>query len=66
MNATSNLEIIETSVEGKHTSYYVSRKNPKLPWPANSTIAIFVAGGVYKKFRVLSNGDPNVKIIQTK
>lgn len=66
MNSTSNLEVIETSVEGKQTTYYVSRKNPKLSWPANSTIAIFASGGNYKKFRVLSEGDPNVKIIQVK
>ena len=66
MSSTSNLEIIDTFVEDKHTTYYVSRKNAKMPWPTNATLAIFASGGKYKKFRVLSDGNPNVKIMQIK
>lgn len=66
MNTASNLEIIEETTEGRQKSYRVARKNPKLPWPSNATIVQFAAAGKYKKFRMLSEGDPNVVIVQVK
>jgi len=66
MNTPSNLEIIDETTETRQKVYYVARKNPKLPWPSNTTIVDFVTGGKYKKFRMLSIGDPNVKVVQVK
>jgi len=66
MNTPTNLEIIDETVDTRQKVYYVSRKNPKLPWPSNATIVDFVSGGKYKKFRILTIGDPNVKVVQVK
>lgn len=66
MNTPSNLKIIDETTETKQKVFYVSRINPRLPWPANATIVDFVTGGKYKKYRILSIGDPNVKVVQVK
>lgn len=66
MNSTSNLQIIDETIDTRQKVYYVSRINQRLPWPSNSVIAEFVSGGVHKKFRILSIGDPNVKVVQIK
>jgi len=66
MNTTSNLEIIDETTDTRQKVYYVSRVNQRLPWPSNAAIAEFVSGGNYKKFRILSIGDPNVKVVQIK
>lgn len=66
MNTYSNLKIVDETFETKQKVYYVERINPKLPWPANATIADFVSGGKYKKFRILTIGDPNLKVVQVK
>lgn len=66
MNTPSNLKIIDESTETKQKVFYVSRINPKLPWPSNATIVDFVTGGKYKKYRILTIGDPNVKVVQVK
>lgn len=63
---TSNLKIDDESSDTKQKVYYVSRINPKIPWPNNSTLAIFVSGGKFKKFRILTIGDDNVKIVMIK
>lgn len=66
MNTPSNLKIIDETTETRQKVYYVSRINERLPWPSNATIVEFVTGGKYKKFRILSIGDPNVKVVQVK
>lgn len=66
MENTSNLRIDDETTETRQKVYYVSRINPKLPWPTNSTLAIFVSGGKYKKYRVLSVGDDNIKVVVVK
>lgn len=66
MNTSPNLEITDEEAEGGQKTYWVSRKNQKIPWPSNSAIVGFVTGGKYKKFRFLTDGDPNVKIVQVK
>lgn len=63
---TSNLRIDDETVETRQKVYYVSRINPKLPWPTNSTLAIFVSGGKFKKFKILTIGDDNVKVVVVK
>lgn len=63
---TSNLRIDDETVDTNEKVYYVSRINQKLPWPANSTIAMFVSQGKYKKFKILSIGDDNVKVVVIK
>lgn len=62
----SNLRIDDETIESKHKVFYVSRINPKLPWPANVNLAEFVSGGKYKKFKILTTGDSNVKVIWIK
>lgn len=62
----SNLKIDDESTDTKEKVYYVSRINPKLPWPTNSTIALFVSGGEFKKYKILSIGDDNVKVVVLK
>lgn len=66
MNTPSNLKIIDETIETRQKVYYVSRINPKLPWPSNTTIVEFLTGGNHKKFRFLTIGDPNVKVVQVK
>jgi hypothetical protein len=66
MNTASNLKIIDETTETKQKVFYVSRINPKLPWPSNATIVEFLTGGNHKKYRILSIGDPNVKVVQVK
>ena len=66
MNTPSNLKIVDETKETRQKVYYVSRINERLPWPSNATIAAFVSGGSYKKFRILSIGDPNTKVVQVK
>lgn len=63
---TSNLRIDDETTETRQKVYYVSRINPKLPWPSNSALAVFVSGGEYKKFKILSIGDDNVKVVVIK
>jgi hypothetical protein len=63
---TSNLKIDDESSDTKQKVYYVSRINPKLPWPTNSTIAVFVSNGNFKKYKILEIGDPNVKVVMIK
>ena len=60
---TSNLRIDDETIDTKEKVYYVSRINQKLPWPTNSTLAMFVSNGQYKKYKILSIGDDNVKVI---
>jgi hypothetical protein len=66
VNTASNLVVTDETTDTKDKVYYVSRLNPKLPWPSNATIVDFVTGGKYKKFRILSIGDPNLKLVQIK
>jgi hypothetical protein len=63
---TSNLRIDDETSDTEQKVYYVSRINERLPWPTNSTIAIFVSGGKFKKFKILSIGDDNVKVVVIK
>ena len=63
---TSNLKIDDETTDTKEKVYYVSRINQKLPWPSNSTLAIFVSNGQYKKYKILSIGDDNVKVVVIK
>lgn len=66
MESTSNLRIDDETTETRQKVYYVSRINPKLPWPTNSTLAMFVSGGKHKKYKILSIGDDNVKVVVVK
>lgn len=66
MNTSPNLEITDEETEVRQKTYWVSRKNQRIPWPNNSAIVEFVTGGNYRKFRFLTTGDPNVKIVQVK
>lgn len=66
MNAYPNLTVDEESSDRDSKVFYVSRLNTRLPWPNNSTLAAFVSGGEYKKFKILEIGDPNVKIVKIK
>lgn len=58
-------EIYEDTEENE-THYYVSRINPKISWPANSSVATFVMNGTFKKYRMLTVGDNNVKVVVLK
>jgi len=63
---TSNLKIIEEVIEKKQKTYFVSRINPRLPWPPNATLAVFVSNGDFRKYKIVSEGDENVKIVLIK
>lgn len=63
---SSNLRIDDETTDTKQKVYYVSRINSKLPWPANSMLASFVSGGNWKKYKILSIGDDNVKVVVIK
>jgi hypothetical protein len=60
----SNLVIDEECSDRNERVFYVSRINPKLPWPTNASLAEFVSEGDFKKFKILEIGDPNVKIVR--
>lgn len=66
MEGTSNLRIDDETTDTKQKVYYVSRINPKKPWPTNSTLAMFVSGGQFKKFKILTIGNDNVKVVVVK
>lgn len=66
MSGTSNLQIDDQTIDKNQSVYYVSRINPRIPWPANSTLAIFVSQGKFKKYKILSIGDDNVKVVVIK
>lgn len=61
-----NLQIDDESSDTKQKMFYVSRINPKIPWPTNSTLAMFASGGKFKKFKILTIGDNNVKVVMIK
>lgn len=62
----TNLVIDEESSDRDSKVFYVSRINPKLPWPTNSAIAAFVSDGNFKRFKILEIGDPNVKVVKVR
>lgn len=62
----SNLKIDDETIDANQKVYYVSRINQKLSWPSNSELAIFVSNGKYKKYKILSIGDDNVKVVVIK
>ena len=63
----SNIRIDDESVDGNERTYYVSRINKKLSWPANGNLVAFLSSGrKYKKYKILTDGSDNVKIIVTK
>ena len=64
MNA--NLRIDDESTEGGTKVFYVSRINPKMSWPSNANLAIFVSGGNFKKYTIVGVGDDNVKVVMIK
>jgi len=61
-----NLQIDDESSDTKQKMFYVSRINPKIPWPTNSALAMFASGGKFKKFKILTIGDNNVKVVMIK
>ena len=61
-----NLKIDDESSDTKKQVFYVSRINPKIPWPTNSALAMFASGGKFKKFKILTIGDDNVKVVMIK
>lgn len=63
---TSNLRIDDETVDTKQKVYYVSRINPRLPWPNNVDLAMFVSGGKFRKYKILSMGDNDVKVVMVK
>ena len=63
---SSNLVIDEESSDRESKVFYVSRINPRLPWPTNSSLAIFVSEGKFNRYKVLDIGDPNVKVVKIK
>lgn len=62
----SNLRIDDETTDTKTKVYYVSRVNPNLPWPSNFDLANFVSEGKFKKYKILSIGNPNVKVVAIK
>lgn len=63
----SNLRIDDETTDTKQKVFYVSRINPKLSWPSNSNLAVFVSQGKnFKKFKILEIGDKNVKVVMIK
>lgn len=58
-----NIRIDEKIKEKRDYTYYVSRINEKLPWPANVNLVEFVSEGKYRKYKILTIGDNNVKVI---
>lgn len=66
MESISNLRIDDETTDTKQKVYYVSRIDPKKAWPTNSTLAMFVSGGKHKKFKILTIGDDNVKVVVVK
>lgn len=66
MESISNLRIDDETTDTKQKVYYVSRIDPKKPWPTNSTLAIFVSGGKHKKYKILTIGNDNVKVVVVK
>lgn len=63
---SSNLVIDEESSDRESKVFYVSRINPRLPWPTNSSLAVFVSEGKFHRYKVLDIGDPNVKVVKIK
>lgn len=60
----NNLVIDEESSDRDAKVFYVSRANPRIPWPTNASMADFVSDGKYKRFKILEIGDPNVKVVK--
>lgn len=58
-----NIKIDDETKEKKNFIYYVSRINERISWPANVTLAEFVSKGKYKKYKILSIGKNNVKVV---
>lgn len=66
--AHSNLKLDEMyeDTDENETTFYVSRINPKISWPSNSEVATFVMNGKFRKYRMLTTGDKNVKVVVLK
>jgi len=62
----SNLKIDDETNDTKNKVYYVSRVNSNLPWPSNFDLANFASNGKFKKYKILSIGNPNVKVVVIK
>jgi hypothetical protein len=62
----SNLKIDDESSDTAQKVFYVSRINSDIPWPSNSNLAVFASGGNFRKFKILTIGDDNVKVVMIK
>jgi hypothetical protein len=58
-----NIKIDDETKEKKDFIYYVSRINERISWPTNARLAEFVSNGKYKKYKILSIGKNNVKVV---
>lgn len=63
----NNLKVIDSYEDDEFETYYIERINEKLPWVSNSSLALFVMkGSKLKKYKILSIGDENVKVVAIK
>jgi len=62
----NNLAIDYDSSDTDRGLFYVLRKDVSIPWPSNSTLAIFVSRGKFTKFKILTTGEDNLKIVKIK
>jgi hypothetical protein len=63
----NNLKIVDFYEDDECETYYISRMNEKMPWPGNSSLAIFVTkGNKLKKYKILSIGDQKTKVVVIK
>lgn len=63
----NNLKIIDSYFDNGEQVFYISRLNERMPWPTNSTMAVFVSEGQkIKKYKILEVGDNNIKVVVIK
>jgi len=63
----NNLKIVDSYEDNECETYYIERINEKLPWPANSMLAVFVSKDKkLKKYKILSIGNELTRIVVIK
>lgn len=63
----NNLKIADFYEDNECETYYITRVNEKLPWPTNSSLAMFVMKGTtLKKYKILSIGDESTRVVVIK
>jgi len=63
----SKFKIDKENSDYKKRIFYINKTDDKSSWPSNSALAVFAANGnKFKKFKVLTVGNNDTKVVMLK